>query len=126
MVLNASGLSLFGFTHLYVALNGWMGLDGSGLGWFSLFVAICAVVYAVLDLVVLDDLAFGIIWLHWAGLWTLFFLLLGLGRTELTRFTGLVAATQGWATAAIPSFLLLTGRWAQVNTAVAVALVAPA
>lgn len=64
VVLNASGLYLFGFTHLYVALNQWMGLDGSGLGWFSLFVAICALVYAMLNFVVLDDLAFGVIWLH--------------------------------------------------------------
>lgn len=34
-----------------------------------------------------------------------------------------MAATQGWVTGAIPAFLLLTGRWTQLNTVVAVALV---
>lgn len=115
VVLNASGLYLFGFTYLYVALNQWMNLDGTGLGYFSLFVAICAVVYSVLNFAVLGDPAFGVIWLHWAFLWTLFFLLLGLGRSDLTRFTGAVCATQGWVTGAIPAFLLLTGLWGPVN-----------
>lgn len=123
VVLNASGLYLFGFTYLYVAMNQWMALDGTGLGYFSLFVAICAVVYSTLNFTVLGDPAFGVIWLHWALLWSLFFLLLGLGRVDLTRFTGVVAVIQGWATGAVPAFLLLTGRWEQVNTAMVVLLV---
>ncbi len=123
VILNASGLYLFGFTYLYVAMNQWMALDGTGLGYFSLFVAVCAVVYAVVNFVQLGDPAFGVIWLHWALLWTLFYLLLGLGRAELTRFTGVVAAIQGWATGAIPASLLLTGRWGQLNTVMVVLLV---
>lgn len=122
IILNASGLYLFGFTYLYVAFNQWMGLDGTGLGYFSLFVAICALAYSFLNFVELGDPAFGVIWLHWALLWTLFFLLLGRGREDLGRFTGAVAATQGWITGAIPAFLLLTGRWADVNTVMAVLL----
>ncbi len=122
VILNASGLYLFGFTYLYVAFNQWMGLDGTGLGYFSLFVAICALVYSFLNFVELGDAAFGVIWLHWALLWSLFFLLLGRGREDLGRFTGAVCATQGWITGAIPAFLLLTGRWADVNTLLAVLL----
>lgn len=122
VILNASGLYLFGFTYLYVAFNQWMGLDGTGLGYFSLFVAICALVYSFLNFVELGDNAFGVIWLHWALLWTLFFLLLGRGREDLGRFTGAVCATQGWITGAIPAFLLLTGRWDDVNTLLAVLL----
>ena len=72
---------------------------------------------------VLQDSAFGVIWLHWALLWSLFFLLLGPGRSDLTRYTGVVCATQGWVTGAIPAFLLLTGRWAQVSGVLTVALV---
>ncbi len=124
IILNASGLYLFGFTYLYVAFNQWMGLDGTGLGYFSLFVAICALVYSFVNFVQLGDPAFGVIWLHWALLWALFFLLLGRGREDLGRFTGAVAATQGWITGAIPAFLLLTGRWDDVNTVMAVLLVA--
>ncbi|MGB3829128.1 MAG: AmiS/UreI family transporter [Ornithinimicrobium sp.] len=122
IILNASGLYLFGFTYLYVAFNQWMGLDGTGLGYFSLFVAICALAYSFLNFVELGDNAFGVIWLHWALLWTLFFLLLGRGREDLGRFTGAVCATQGWITGAIPAFLLLTGRWDDVNTLLAVLL----
>lgn len=124
IILNASGLYLFGFTYLYVAFNQWMGLDGTGLGYFSLFVAICALVYSFLNFVRFDDLAFGVIWLHWALLWGLFFLLLGRGREDLGRFTGAVAATQGWVTGAVPAFLLLTGQWDERNTVMAVLLVA--
>jgi uncharacterized membrane protein len=48
-ILGASGLYLFGFTYLYVAMNLWNDLDGTGLGYFSLFVAICAVAFAVIN-----------------------------------------------------------------------------
>ena len=39
-ILAASGLYLFGFTYLYVGINLLAGLDGTGLGWFSAFVAL--------------------------------------------------------------------------------------
>ncbi|HKJ12725.1 MAG TPA: AmiS/UreI family transporter [Ornithinimicrobium sp.] len=122
VILNASGLYLFGFTYLYVAFNQWMGLDGSGLGYFSLFVAICALVYSGINFIQFDDAAFGVIWLHWALLWGLFFLVLGRGHDELARFTGAVCATQGWVTGAIPAFLLMTDRWADVSSLLAVLL----
>jgi hypothetical protein len=110
-ILGASGIYLFGFTYLYVGLNLLGGLDGTGLGWFSAFVACCAVVYAGLNFGRLDDPAFGVIWLYWAVLWALFFLVLGLKREELTRFTGAVAIVAGVVTCAVPAFLLLTGVW---------------
>jgi hypothetical protein len=110
-ILGASGLYLFGFTYLYVAFNLFGGLDGTGLGYFSAFVAVCAVVFAALNFTRLDDPTFGVIWLYWAFLWTLFFLLLGLGRAGIDRYTGAVAAIQGWVTGALPAFLLLTGGW---------------
>jgi len=111
-ILFASGLYLFGFTYLYVGINLVAGLDGTGLGYFSAFVAICALVYAGLNFGRFNDNAFGVIWLSWAFLWLLFFLVLGLGMAGLARYTGAVAAIEGWITAAIPAFLLLTGKWA--------------
>ena len=113
-IIGASGLYLFVFTYLYVAFNLWNDLDGTGLGFFSLFVAICAVVYAAVAFND-QDYAFGVIWLYWSFLWLLFFLLLGKGRAALGLYTGAVAAIQGWVTGAIPAFLLLTGRWADLN-----------
>ena len=120
-ILAASGLYLFGFTYLYVAFNVWNDLDGTGLGYFSLFVAVCAVVYSVFAF--RDGAyAFAVIWLFWAFLWGLFFLLLGRGRESLGRYTGAVAAVQGWVTGAIPAFLLLTDRWRELDGSKGVAV----
>ncbi|MGY1884176.1 AmiS/UreI family transporter [Blastococcus sp. SYSU DS0753] len=121
-ILAASGLYLFGFTYLYVGFNLLGDLDGTGLGWFSAFVACCALVYAGLNFGRLDDPAFGVIWLYWAVLWALFWVVLGLKREEWTRFTGLVAVVAGVFTAAVPAFLLLTGVWGDYLTESAVAL----
>ncbi|WP_432561647.1 AmiS/UreI family transporter [Kineococcus sp. SYSU DK003] len=121
-VLAASGLFLFGFTYLYVAMGTLLGLDGTGLGWFSAFVAACALVYSGLNFGRFDDPAFGVVWLMWAFLWFLFFLVLARGRTALTRYTGAVAVAQGIVTGAVPSFMLLTGTWAPNTTATAVVL----
>ncbi|NEM04651.1 AmiS/UreI family transporter [Geodermatophilus normandii] len=123
-ILAASGLYLFGFTYLYVGINLLGNLDGTGLGWFSAFVAACALVYAGLQFFYVEprDPGFGVIWLYWAVLWGLFFLVLGLRREELTRFTGLVAVVAGLLTAAAPAFLLLTGVWAEYTGVSAVVL----
>jgi hypothetical protein len=121
-ILGASGLYLFGFTYLYVAFNILGNLDGTGLGYFSLFVAIAAVVYSVINFVRFGDPAFGVIWLYWAFLWFLFFLLLGRGVDRLTRYTGAVTAIQGWVTGALPAFLLLIGAWSGLVPVLAVLL----
>src|SRR4051794_20939413 len=112
-ILAASGLYLFGFTYLYVGINLLAGLDGTGLGWFSAFVALAAVVYAGLNFFYFTprDPAFGAIWLYWAVLWALFWVTLGLRREEWTRYTGAVAVVAGVVTAAIPAFLVMTGQW---------------
>jgi putative amide transporter protein len=123
-ILAASGIYLFGFTYLYVGFNLLGGLDGTGLGWFSAFVACCAVVYAGLNFGRFDDPAFGVIWLVWAVLWALFWLVLGLGRESLTRFTGAVAVLAGILTCAVPAFLLLTGVWADYTTTWAIVIAA--
>jgi hypothetical protein len=108
-ILNASGLYLFGFTYLYVGIGLLAGLDGTGVGYYSLFVAIVAIGYSWANFVLLGNSVFGVIWLYWSFLWALFFVLLGLKREELQRYTGWVTAIEGWVTAAIPAFLLLTG-----------------
>jgi hypothetical protein len=125
VVLTASGLYLFGFTYLYVGINLLAGLDTTGVGWFSLFVAVVAIGYAWANWQLLGDLPSAVIWLMWSFLWALFFVVLGLKREEYTRYTGWVTVIQAWVTAAIPAFLLLTDLWREpAVTAIALAVVA--
>lgn len=111
VIFGASGLYLFGFTYLWVAINNWWKDLGQGLGWFSLFVAGCACFYSWHAFTVEADPAFGVIWLMWAVLWFMFFVLLGLGVSSWAAPTGIVAMVEGVITAAIPGLLILAGQW---------------
>jgi putative amide transporter protein len=110
-ILGASGLYLFGFTYLYVGIVELAGLEAQGIGWFSAFVAMAALVYAGLEFGSAHDPVFGVIWLAWALLWTQFFLVLALGRTELTRFTGWTVVLLSQPTCTVPAFLSMTGAY---------------
>ncbi|MDA8371593.1 MAG: transporter [Nocardiopsaceae bacterium] len=108
---DAGPLYLFGFTYLWVGINAITGWDPRGFGWFSLFVAITAVAVSGYTGLARGDGPFAVIWLYWAVLWFLFFCVLGLGLSRLTRTTGWFAIVTGVATAAVPGFLLMTGYW---------------
>lgn len=110
-VFAASGLFLFGFTYLWVGINGLADLPGHGLGWFSLFVAVCAVAYAAHALLRENDPTFAVIWLLWAVLWSLFFVLLALDKPSIGPAVGVVAIVEGFVTAAIPGWLIVSGLW---------------
>jgi hypothetical protein len=129
VIVGASGLFLFGFTYLYVAMNNAFNFDGTGLGWFCLFVAIAACVYsfwnfdnyaalAKTDAVVGDLL--GVLWASWAVLWLLFWLILGLGKTGLTVFTGAWCAAQGIYTGLVPAVVLINFPDALTSTFVVI------
>ena len=120
-ILAASGLYLFGFTYLYVGIVLLAGIDAVGVGYYSLFVAIAALGYSFVNFHLFKDYPFGVIWLYWAFLWGLFFLLLGLGKSELAPYTGWVTAIEGWVTGVIPAALLLSGYWKH-TTEIAIAL----
>ena len=88
------------------------GADGRGLGWFCLFVAITTVpvfLETFANAHSVWDVWFGISWASWGVLWFLFFLILALGRTNLTRVTGVLCSLQGVYTGWIPGYLLLSG-----------------
>lgn len=121
VILGASGLYLFGFTYLYVGIGLLAGLDTTGVGWFSLFVAVMTLGYSYANFAILGDNAFGVIWLMWGFLWALFFVLLGLKHDWLMKYTGWVTIIQAWVTAAIPAFLLLTDLW-RYEDAIAIGL----
>ncbi|WP_030338611.1 AmiS/UreI family transporter [Streptomyces sp. NRRL S-1022] len=119
-ILAASGIYLFGFTYLYVGIGILAVLDTTGVGYYSLFVAIVALGYSFINFHILKDSPFGVIWLYWAFLWFLFFLLLGLKKSSLTVYTGWVTAIEGWVTGVIPAALLLGGYWTHpTETAIA-------
>src|SRR6185437_13971668 len=91
-----SGL-LFAFTYLYVAAVHWFQLDGRGLGWYCLFVAI-------------GDLRMAVIWLIWSSLWLLFFVDLCTG-VLVKRFLAPYTVVVGIVTCWIPGTLMLLARW---------------
>ena len=111
VIFGAAGLYLFGFTYLYVGILQVTGWSGEGLGWFSLFVAGCATVIGAVQFTSLSDPVFGAIWLIWAVLWFLFFLILALGRESLSRTTGWFAIFISHLTGTIPAFFLLLGEY---------------
>jgi putative amide transporter protein len=109
-VVNATWPSyLFGFTYLYYGLGIFLNLEPQGLGWFSAFVAAIAAYEAVST--VATDPVFAVIWLTWAAMWSLFFLLMALGREELTRFAGWFLVLLGIPTCSVSAIFLLEGRW---------------
>ena len=107
----AAYVLLFAFTYLWVAYNQYARAEGTGLGWYCLFVAITAVPVAAITLAEADTVFLtwlGINWAAWAVLWFMYFLLLAL-KKPITRLTAYVTSAQGVLTAWLPGFLLLNG-----------------
>lgn len=107
----AAYVLLFAFTYLWVAYNQYIGAEGSGLGWYCLFVALTAVPVAAITLSQADSVFLtwlGINWAAWAVLWFLYFLLLALKR-PIQTFTAWVTTVEGILTAWVPGFLFLNG-----------------
>lgn len=119
-VLNASAIFLFGFTYLYVGITNLAGFQPLGLGWYCLWVVIMAVAFSLVNFLKFDDVKFGVIWLNWAVLWGLFWLVLAMGREELTKPTGWTTLIMSFTTCTIPGFLILIGEWDPVPGALAV------
>ena len=102
---------LFTFTYLWVAYNRFHDVDGRGLGWYSLFVAITVVPVALDTLINATTLWgywFGLCWAAWAVLWFMFFLLLAMQK-PIAKVTGAVTSIQGILTGWLPGYLLLEG-----------------
>ncbi|NCT91485.1 amidase [Cellulomonas sp. APG4] len=120
-VLNATWPSyLFGFTYLWFGLQILYSIEPQGFGWYSAFVAAIAGYHAVLSIG--TDPVFAVIWATWAVMWSLFFVLLGLGRTQvagfdLGRFTGWFLVWLGVPTCTVSALFLLQDRWTTSPTA---------
>ena len=102
---------LFTTTYLWVAYNRVIQVDGRGLGWFSLFVALTVVPVALSAFANVRgglDLWMAFNWTAWAVLWFMYFLLLALKR-PIGRVTGIATAAEGVLTGWIPGILILQG-----------------
>ena len=110
-VKSAALTLLFSVTYLWFAANRAFDLDGRGLGWFSLFVAVTVVPVCVQGLFMADSILgvwLAISWGIWAVLWFMFFLLLTLNRRIQTA-TAWVTLLSGVLTGWLPAMLLLNG-----------------
>jgi hypothetical protein len=115
-VINATWPTyLFGFTYLYFGFNLLYKLEPEGFGWYSAFVAAIAGYYALIS--IQSDPVFAVIWLTWAIMWTLFFLLLALNKSQLTRFTAWFLILLGIPTCTVTALAQLQGVWSTEPTA---------
>lgn len=107
---NNAAIFLFGLTYLYVGVTLLIGLEGNGLGWFSLWVAIVAIVYTFTSIFHFHDAVNALTWGMWAFLWFLFFLANTL-KKKIDYYIGFVAFIQSWVTLTIPALLYFLGVW---------------
>lgn len=97
---------LFAFTYLWIAINAIWKLDGKGLGWYCLLVAIVAIPTAF---TAFPDIGLFVLWIMWASLWFMFYLLLGLGK-DIGRITGIWTVINAIATG-VSGYLILIKVW---------------
>jgi putative amide transporter protein len=127
-VVSATWVSyLFGITYLWYGFQIVHGIEPQGFGWYSAFVAAIVALVAVRSIA--TDPVSAVMFGTWAVMWTLFFLLLGLGLAhvgslDLTRFTGWFLVLLGVPTCTVPALFLLEGRWTTSPLAGWAALVA--
>jgi hypothetical protein len=107
---NIAAIFLFGLTYLYVGITILKGLEGDGLGWFCLWVAIIAVVYTFTSFIHFHDIVNTFTWGLWSFLWFLFFLSNAL-KKKIDHYIGIVAFVLSWVTLTIPSLLYFLGVW---------------
>jgi hypothetical protein len=115
-ILAAAGIFLFGFTYLYVGIVTLAGFQSDGIGWYSLWVAVLATGFGLTEIIKFNDTPTGLLWLQWAVLWGVFWVVLALGVARLTAPAGWLTLILSLTTCTIPGFLLLLGDWGKVPT----------
>lgn len=125
-VFTAAGFLLFGFVYLYVGILNLTGGSVTGAGWYCAWAAGVSLLIALVSFVRDDDVKFGVLWLLWTLLFTMFFLVLGLGLARFTVVTGWITLVEAVITATIPGLLLVLGTWADVPDLAVVAVAAAA
>lgn len=125
-VFSAAGFLLFGFVYLYVGVLNLTGHAATGVGWYCAWAAGVSLVIALVSFLRDGDIKFGTLWLLWSLLFSMFFVVLGLGLTRFTVVTGWVTVVESVITATVPGLLLLLGAWTDVPDLVVVGVAAAA
>ncbi|SEQ83732.1 AmiS/UreI family transporter [Loktanella sp. DSM 29012] len=102
---------LFSVTYLWVGFNRVFRLDGRGLGWFSLFVAVTVLpqgLSVLSNAQGIMEIWLGLSWLAWSGLWLMYFFALALRRNIATH-TAFATLGTGVATAWVPALVRIYG-----------------
>ena len=107
---------LFAFTYLWVAYNQYANAGGRGLGWYSAFVSVTAIVFGIYTVQNTPgsntaDLWLAGNWFAWAVLWGMFWALLTL-ELPIARITGWVAILEGAGTSWALAIALLYSKLA--------------
>jgi len=113
-VLGVAPMWLFALTFLWVGINAVTDAPPSGVGWYCLWVVAMAVGFSLVNFIRFDAVREGVIWLNWAGLWGLFWLLLAMGQERLSTFTGWAAVLMSIWTVTLQAFLNMVGAWTDV------------
>lgn len=108
VLFNNGATFLFGLTFLFVGVINLKGYEGDALGWYSLWVAIIALVYAVVAIARSHDILNMLTWLHWSFLWLLFYLSMA-AKKDIGTYVGKVAQIQSWLTLTIPAMFTMLG-----------------
>ncbi len=104
----ASGF-LFGFTYIFIAANYLLKLDLRPFGWYSVCVAVYAVIMAV-STALAADMRFAFLWGAWAILWLSGFVELVL-KVDLSKVFPYLSILEGIFAAFIPAVLMLMNLW---------------
>ena len=106
---NISSGFLFGFTYLFIAANYLYKLDLRPFGWFSLFVAVYAVVMSTTAFSE-GDIRFCLLWGAWAILWLEGFLELVV-KMKISKIFPYLSIAEGIFATFIPAMLMLMNKW---------------
>ncbi len=106
---NVGGGLLFGFTYAIIACDLLLGLDPRASGWYSLMVAIFAVIMGVASLGA-GAYNYAILWLAWAILWASTFVETIL-KKPLGKITPCLCIAEGIFAAFVPSVMMFLGVW---------------
>ncbi len=94
-LVGAAGFLLFAITYLWVAINAYTRHDPAGLGWYCAWASGVSVFLGLVNVTHLDDDKFALLWLLWAVLFAVFFVVIALERTDLAVAAGLARDSRG-------------------------------
>jgi len=106
----AAQVLLFAVTYIMLGITYLRGSDGTGVGWYCLFVAVTVIVPAYQTFAA-GDMRLGVIWVAWGLLWLLFFFMMAMGKGAWGKWVRWYQLLVLIFTLFIPGLMMLTGTW---------------